>query len=133
MSENIISSINIKKLILSIIILIGLDYIYLNLFSSHFKQQILDVQLSPLEFRLIPAVVCYLTLVFGLNYFILQRDSNVIDAALLGLVIYTVYETTNMVIFKKWNIKSVLIDSIWGGVLYGLTTFIINNIMTIFG
>ena len=30
-----------------------------------------------------------------------------------------------MAILKDWNIKSVLIDSIWGGILFGLTTFII--------
>jgi uncharacterized membrane protein len=118
---------NIYKLILSIVILTGLDYIYLNLFSYHFKQQILDVQHSPLEFRLIPAIVCYITLVFGLNYFILQRNGSVLDAVLLGLVIYTVYETTNMTILKDWNIKSVLIDSVWGGILFGLTTFIISK------
>jgi len=118
---------NIKKIILSIIILIVLDYVYLNLFSSHFKQQILDVQHSPMEFKLIPAIVCYVMLVFGLNYFILQRNGSVIDAVLLGLVIYTVYETTNMAIIKNWNIKSVLIDSVWGGILFGLTTFIISR------
>ena len=124
-------NINIYKLILlalSFIIFVALDYVYLNLFSSHFKQQILDVQHSPLEFKLIPAIVCYIALVFGLNYFILQRNGSALDAALLGLVIYTVYETTNMAIIKKWNLKSVLIDSIWGGILFGLTTFIINKI-----
>ncbi len=119
---------DIKKIILSIVIFIGLDSIYLKLLSSHFNQQIVDVQGSPIEFRLIPAIVCYIALVFGLNYFILQRNGSVLDAALLGLVIYTVYETTNMAIIKNWNIKSVLIDSIWGGILFGLTTFIINTI-----
>lgn len=120
-----INNINIKKLLLSIIILIVLDSIYLYLFSPHFKQQIFDVQNSQLQFDLFPAVICYFVLIFGLNYFILQRDNNILDAVLLGLVIYTVYETTNMAILKKWNIKSVLIDSIWGGILFGLTTFII--------
>ncbi len=119
---------DIKKIILSIIILICLDYVYLSLLSSHFNQQIIDVQNSPLEFRLIPAIVCYAVLVFGLNYFVLQRNGSVLDAVLLGLVIYTVYETTNMAIIKKWNIKSVLIDSIWGGILFGLTTLIISYI-----
>jgi uncharacterized membrane protein len=118
---------DIKILILSIVILTGLDYIYLSLFSSHFKQQILDVQHSPLEFKLIPAIICYITLVFGLNYFILQKNGSVLDAALLGLVIYTVYETTNMTILKDWNLKSVLIDSIWGGILFGSTTYIISK------
>ena len=123
-------NINIYKLILlalSFIIFVALDYVYLNLFSSHFKQQILDVQHSPLEFKLIPAIICYITLVFGLNYFILQRNGSVLDAALLGLVIYTVYETTNMAIIKDWNLKSVLIDSIWGGILFGSTTYIISK------
>ncbi len=119
---------DIKKIILSIIILICLDYVYLSLLSSHFNQQIIDVQNSPLEFRLIPAIVCYAVLVFGLNYFVLQRNGSVLDAVLLGLVIYTVYETTNMAIIKKCNIKSVLIDSIWGGILFGLTTLIISYI-----
>ena len=120
-----INNINIKKLLLSIVIFIVLDSIYLYLFSPHFKQQILDVQHSPMTFNLIAAVICYFVLIFGLNYFILQRDNNILDSVLLGLVIYTVYETTNMAILKDWNIKSVLIDSIWGGILFGLTTFII--------
>ena len=119
--------INYKILLSSIITLTILDAIYLTIFSSHFKQQILDVQHSPLEFKLIPAIICYITLVFGLNYFILQRNGSVLDAALLGLVIYTVYETTNMAIIKDWNLKSVLIDSIWGGILFGSTTYIISK------
>ena len=64
---------NLKKLVLSIFILIILDSIYQKLASSHFNQQVVDVQKSPMNFRLLPAIVCYIALVFGLNYFILQR------------------------------------------------------------
>lgn len=113
----------------SIVILPILDFIYLKSVSNHFNKQILDVQKSEQVFRIAPAIVCYIALLFGLNYFILRsnksRKEKIIDAILLGLVIYTVYETTNMAIFKDWNIKSVLIDSIWGGVVMGLTTFIV--------
>jgi uncharacterized membrane protein len=133
MSENIISSINIKKLILSIILLVGFDFIVLSSLSSFFNQQILDVQKTPLKFRFIPAIFCYAFMVIGLNYFVLQRDSNVMDAIILGLVINGVYETTNMVLLQDWRLTTAMVDTIWGGVLYGLTTFIINNIMTIFG
>ena len=120
---------DIKKFFLSIIILLLLDSIYLTLLSSHFKQQVLDVQHSPMKFRILPAIVCYAVLVFGLNYFVLQKEKegSVIDAVLLGLVIYTVYETTNMAILSKWNITSVLVDSLWGGILFGLTTIIIRK------
>ncbi len=119
---------DIKKIFLSIIILLLLDSIYLTLLSSHFKQQVLDVQHSPMKFRILPAIVCYAVLVFGLNYFVLQKEGSVMDAVLLGLVIYTVYETTNMAILSKWNITSVLVDSLWGGILFGLTTIIIRKI-----
>jgi uncharacterized membrane protein len=81
-----------------------------------------------MKFRILPAIVCYIVLVFGLNYFVLQKDGSVIDAVLLGLVIYTVYETTNMAILSEWNITSVLVDSLWGGILFGLTTIIIRKI-----
>ena len=46
------------------------------------------------------------------------------DAAILGWVIYGVYETTNAAIFKKWDYFSLTIDTIWGGILFSLTTFI---------
>jgi uncharacterized membrane protein len=119
----------IMDILKSIVILPILDFIYLKSVSNHFNKQILDVQKSEQVFRIAPAIVCYIALLFGLNYFILRsnksRKEKIIDAILLGLVIYTVYETTNMAIFKDWNIKSVLIDSIWGGVVMGLTTFIV--------
>jgi len=125
-------NINYKTLIYSIIILTILDFIYLKSFSGHWKQQVLDIQNSPLQFRWIPTIICYIVIIVSINYFILQTDKSskqkIIDATVLGLVIYTIFETTNMAIFKNWTIKSVLIDSIWGGILYGLTTCIIVNI-----
>jgi uncharacterized membrane protein len=125
-------NINYKTLIYSIIILTIFDAIYLKTFSAHWKQQVLDVQNSPMQFKWIPTIICYIVIIASINYFILQTDKSskqkIIDATVLGLVIYTIFETTNMAIFKNWNIKSVIIDSIWGGILYGLTTFIIVNI-----
>ncbi len=120
-------SINIKKIILSTVLLVGLDLIVLSLLSPLFNQQILDVQKTPLKFRFIPAIFCYFFMVLGLNYFVLQRNGSVIDAVILGLVINGVYETTNMVLLQDWKFKTLIIDTCWGGVLYGLTTFIISR------
>jgi uncharacterized membrane protein len=35
-----------------------------------------------------------------------------------------VYELTNMAIIKKWNYTTVLLDGVWGGILFALTTFV---------
>ena len=118
----------IKIIILSMLIMICLDGVYLTLFSKHFNKQVNDVQGSDISLRWIPTIICYIALVFGLNYFILStdmsRNQKIINAILLGLVIYSVYEMTTYAILKNWNIKSVIIDTLWGGILFGLTTFI---------
>ena len=70
------------------------------------------------------AVATYIFLIFGLNYFILQKNASVTDAFFLGLVIYAVFELTNMALFSKWSLMPVLIDSTWGGILFALTTWL---------
>ncbi len=117
-------------LLKSIIILPVIDFIYLNLISSHFKQQILDVQKSPMTFRIIPTIICYIALIGSLNYFILNTNNSlnkkIFNAFILGLCIYAVYEMTNYALLEKWSINTVIIDTLWGGVLFALTTYLVN-------
>jgi uncharacterized membrane protein len=66
-----------------------------------------------------------LFLVGGLNYFILHAHNKVMDAFILGLVIYGVFENTNLALFKKWP-TMVILDTLWGGILFASTTYILN-------
>jgi uncharacterized membrane protein len=119
----------IVNILKSIIILPLIDYIYLNLISEYFKQQIFDVQKSEISFRIIPAIICYIALVFSLNYFVLNtnfsNNQKILNAFLLGLCIYAVYEMTNYALLEKWTLKTVIIDTLWGGILFAITTFFI--------
>jgi len=115
----------VKQIILSAILMLLLDFIYLSTFKSEFESQIVEVQRVYLNFKIIPAILCYVFLIFGLNYFILMQRRPVLDAFLFGLVIYAVYETTNMTIFKKWRWTTVFMDTLWGGVLMSLVTALI--------
>lgn len=72
------------------------------------------------------AALCYVFLIVGINYFIIKPNRSVTDAFLLGLVIYGVYETTNYALFKNWSIITVIIDTLWGGILFALTTYIVS-------
>ena len=120
---------DLSNLLKSILILPILDVIYLNLISSDFKQQILDVQKSKMKFRLVPAILCYIAIIVLLNYFILNtentRNQKIFNAFLLGLCVNAVYEMTNYTFFENWTLKIVIIDTLWGGILYALTTFLI--------
>ena len=68
--------------------------------------------------------VTYIFLIYGLHYFIISKHASIKDAFILGLVIYAVYEFTNYSIFKNWSIKTVCMDTLWGGILFSLTTFL---------
>ena len=113
------------KLLISAIIFVLIDSVYLNFIKSYFDKQITRVQGSPIKLNYLAILLCYIFLIFGINYFIIKPNRSVQDAFLLGLIIYGVYETTNMALFAKWSWLTVLIDTLWGGILFALTTFIV--------
>ena len=113
-------------LLITALIFVILDGIYLNLIRDYFNKQIRSVQGSDIKVDFIAAAITYIFLIFGLNYFILSKNGSVKDAALLGLVIYAVYEFTNNALLKNWSYTTAIMDTVWGATLFGLTTAIIH-------
>ena len=113
------------SILFTAIIFVCIDSIYLRLMSSYMSNQVKAVQGSPLKMNFLAAIICYLFLVFGLYYFIIKPKRSYRDAFLLGVVIYSVFELTNMAIFSNWSILTVLIDTLWGGMLFSTTTYLI--------
>ena len=118
-------------LLISAIILISIDFIYLNVIKGYFESQIQKVQGSKLEVNFLGVALCYIFLIAGLNYFIIKPNKSVNDAFLLGLVIYGVYETTSYALLKNWSMITVIIDTLWGGLLFASTTYIVNMLRKI--
>jgi uncharacterized membrane protein len=112
----------LKHLLVSGVAMLALDFVYLSIFSNFFNNLVRSIQGSPIKFNLLGAILCYMLLIFGLNYFIIDAKKSPTDAFLLGLVIYGVYETTNYAILAKWSAKAVALDTLWGGILMALTT-----------
>ena len=113
-------------MLVSAIIFVVTDFIYLKNFKDFFGKQIKSVQGSEIKVNFLGALVCYIFLIIGINYFIIKPRKSVQDAFLLGLVIYGVYETTNYALFKNWSILTVIIDTLWGGILFAFTTYVVN-------
>jgi uncharacterized membrane protein len=116
---------NRVKMFVSAIVFVTLDSIYLNFIKDYFSKQIELIQKTPIKINFIATLLSYLFLIFSINYFIIQPKRSIQDAFLLGLVIYGVFETTNMALFAKWSWTTVIIDTLWGGILFALTTTII--------
>lgn len=113
------------KLLISGFVLVTVDFFYLNLIKNYFSTQVKLVQGTPMKIKYLPTLFTYIFLIFGINYFIIKPNRSIQDAFLLGLIIYGVFETTNMALFTNWSWLTVLIDTLWGGILFAITTFIV--------
>jgi uncharacterized membrane protein len=88
------------------------------LFQSHLKTQLLD------GLRLLPALLFYLTYMFGILWFAslpALRDgtpvSALINGAVLGFVAYGTYELTSWTVMRDWHFSMVAVDWAWGTVI----------------
>jgi uncharacterized membrane protein len=117
--------------LISAILFVVIDFLYLNLIKNYFANQVKIVQGSPLKVNLLGTLLCYIFLIFGINYFIISSKKTAYDAFLLGLIIYGVFETTNYALFSKWSILTVIMDTLWGGILFFIVTFMINKLRLI--
>lgn len=111
--------------------MIPIDYVYLQSIKKYFQWQVEHIQGSSMKVNIWGAVLCYLFLVVGIYYFIIRQKRTYTDAFLLGLVIYGVFETTNYALFKNWAFTTVVIDTIWGGILFALATYVVYNVRRI--
>lgn len=118
----------LAQVLVSSIVLIVLDSFFIYLMSQTFKKQVFEVQHSPLKLNFAGAIFTYVLMIFGINYFILLPKNSVLDAFLFGLVINGVYQGTNYSFLKNWKPTTVMIDTLWGGILMALTTYLTRKI-----
>jgi len=115
--------------LLSGLILLILDYVYLSSTKPYFNKVVKSIQGKGITVRYEGVIPCYILLIVGLNYFVLSNnhladDQKVKHAFWLGVIIYGVFDTTCYAIFDNWTLKAVLLDTIWGGIVLSATTLL---------
>ena len=102
-----------------ITVLLGLfDSLYFSIFGSYFLNILKRVQKTNIIINYYGLVLCYIILAISIYYFGFLKKISEFDMFLLGFFIYSVYELVNYTTFNNWTIKMVIIDSLWGGILY---------------
>ena len=122
------NSFNISKILFTFVVFVAIDSAYLISMKGYFDEQIKQIQGSGIQMNLYAAILCYISLVFGLYYFIIKDNKSLYQAFLLGLVIYSVYEFTTWSLLKNCKMQTVIIDSLWGAILFTLTTAIVYKV-----
>ncbi|WP_417264628.1 DUF2177 family protein [Celeribacter sp.] len=112
-------------LIFFIVDAIGLRLLIKPVFERHIGHLFAD------PFRLGPAALFYLGYVAGVLWFVswpALKDNDpvaaLIGGVLLGLLAYGTYEFTNYATLKDWSLQQVLTDTIWGGILTGMSAWV---------
>jgi uncharacterized membrane protein len=111
-------------------VMLALDSVYLYLTKSMYGQLVAKIQRTALELKWAGAIIVYALLVIGLYVFIIEPGKPLWQAALLGLVIYGVFDFTNYAMFKKYDLSIALMDMMWGSILFTSTTYIVRMIIT---
>ena len=120
----------IKCLIPTLILFCLLDYLWLgNIGKSLYIDNIGDLLLLEgrnITPRLIPALIVYLLFAVMLWVIILPLAEfsivkSIYYGALVGFVIYGIYDMTNLAVFKDWTVFIAIVDWLWGIILCSIT------------
>ena len=114
----------LPSFIVTIVSFLVLDTIYFSLIYTYMKETIENLQRKPLAIRYSSALVCYLAMTALLVYFVVIKKQTITEAFFLGFLVYLIYETTNYAILRDWPLSLVVIDSLWGGILFMLVAMI---------
>lgn len=111
------------KLALSVVVLGLVDLLWLTT-GGHFALRIAEnIQGSPVTLNRGSAFVVY----FFLAYMLLKATSYQ-EAFWFGVCIYGVYDFTTLAIFKKYDYRFAFADTLWGGLLFVLSRYLVLKI-----
>jgi len=91
---------------------------------------ITKIQISPFSPKIIYSIPVYILIVLAIIVYVLPKINNktilkdsILYGGLLGLIIFGVFEFTNIILFEKYSLNLALIDIIWGIFLFSIVTY----------
>jgi uncharacterized membrane protein len=106
-----------------------LDGIYFTLNSNFLSSTVKNIQKSPLKMNYGATALTYIFMVTVLYYFIIKPNRKAMDAFYLGVGVYGIYELTNYATFSNWPLSLVLMDTLWGGILFASATCMVKYVI----
>jgi uncharacterized membrane protein len=102
-------------------VMLVLDGIWIYLVAGNaFSAVVENIQGSIMKVRPGGAVVAYTAMILLFNQFI-TKESSGLDAFLLGFLAYAIFDGTNYALFEKYDLKTAVVDALWGACLFWLT------------
>lgn len=111
---------------------VTIDFMWIQLIMKpEYNKMIPDIQNDSIMLRLLPTLLSYATIILSILLFALPRVSrqtrfkdSLLYGGLLGMLMYGMFAFTNYAIISKWTVKVVVLDVIWGFILYTIVTYL---------
>jgi len=119
------------KIIYASVIFLSLDILWIGFIAKSIYidslKSFLRLSGDSLNPVLLSVLFVYIVLIAGLLLFPIDKAANSAVKALLygfcfGVVVYGTYDFTNHALINNWPLKTSIIDTIWGGVICGITS-----------
>lgn len=103
--------------------MLAIDSVYLSTIGGYmFNKMIHKIQNDKMRINLYGVIGSYILLSLVLYKFIIFEHKSPIDAFILGLCVYGIFDFTNYALFKNYSFFTGLVDTIWGGILFYIVT-----------
>lgn len=112
--------------------MLTLDSVYLsNIGGPMFDKMVKKIQKDDMKLNVYGAIGAYILMILAIYKFIIKERKPPMDAFILGLCIYGVFDFTNYAIFKNYNMFIGGLDMLWGGILYYVVTWFTYKVLGI--
>jgi len=121
----------LKSLLPTLVLFACLDYLWIGVLGKSLYLEnlgsLLLVNGQTMTPRLLPAAVVYVLFAVMIWFIVLPLAKNhtILSfgyGALLGLIVYGIYNMTNLAVIQAWTSKIAIIDSLWGIFLCAVTS-----------
>lgn len=117
-----------NQLLLFAIVLIFvliIDFLWLGVIARNFYDNELG-KLKTNNINYLSAILVYVAIALGIVFFVLANPSvktpihALVFGAFFGMILYGVYEFTNLALIRSWPLRMVFVDILWGSFLCGI-------------
>lgn len=132
----------LKKLVITIVLLIMVDAPYLLTNKNLYENATRKISNRAYTTRYYSAIIVYIAIALGLIYLALpniNRSPNItitqrlmsclMWGGLFGATSYAVFDFTTHFMFADWTLGIAVMDTIWGGILCTIVTFILSYLI----
>ena len=128
---------DIKFFFVALAITLILDFIWIQAIMKKFYTKNLSniarIEKNKLKPNLVPGLIVYLIIALGITLFVIPLSKTTLGSlaygAIFGLVVYGIYDLTNLSIIKNYSLKLTIVDVIWGTFLCSMVSFLTTIIL----